>query len=282
MSVYGNITYRLKLLFENGTFIEYNSKNLDCSGSVYRSMMVACNSANVDIINVPKEDRQKLFVPTIFYNRKIIIMQLYLGREGLGEYLVCEKDIYKGETSKRGQNFTTSLQALAGINALAGTYSINLQNVSFREVIKGLAETTGLPVGEVQTKDNGKYNFCHSGKTGVQLLREWQQSFENIDIYVDNNKINAVEKAYYVPINKVWYINEQLKASPQLVDNKIRIQMQLDPRINLNDVVSLTSKTNSSLNGDYRVQVCTHNFTCARFGKSTGETVAELLYIPAP
>jgi len=277
---YKNIQYNVNILLPNGTILTIDDSMLDCSGSVVRNGAQVTNHGTITIKNLNREHRNELFVTSVYVKqRPNIIVQLFVGRDGLGKYLMFEKDVFQASTVREGTDYLTTIECISGVSALSKTFNVNIKNMQLKDVIKNLSETMGIGIGTLDTNNTELFNVGQANKTGHEIIRDLKRQIPNVDFFVDDNKLHVCDKGKASTI-KAWTVTgNQLKAVPQLTENLVRLKMHLDPRINIGDTVDVKSQIMQSLNAPYIVQSVSHTFEYSMFGRSTGTTTVDCLYI---
>jgi len=279
---YGNIIGTVQILIgRTGETLTFSSDQYDISGDIQRSSVANLNSGNITVDNIFPATFSRLWKARIGANSGQIILRVEIGREGLGFFKVCEKDIIESSMTKSEQTYKAKFLAVAGMNALSQNYTINTKNANLQQIMEDFSSVTTIPIGKIQTTDIKNVDFVTLPQTGTQTLKQIERAFPNANVYVDGNKIYAIDKNSWINKNKGLKIGtNQLRLPPTLEANRIKCDIHLDPRFEINDIVEIDSKVSPYLNGQYKVVNVIHNFSITRTGNSTGSTKIELLYFP--
>lgn len=279
---YGNIIGAVQILIgRTGEILTFASDNYDISGNIQRSSLANLNSGSITVDNIPPATFSRLWKTRIGANNGQIILRVEIGREGLGLFKVCEKDIIESSMTKNEQTYKATFLAVASMNALAQNYTMNSKNANLQQIMEDFSSETKIPIGRVQTSDTKNVDFVTFPQTGTKTLKEIERSFPNANVYIDGNKIYAIDKKSWINTNKGLKITtNQLRLPPTLEANRIKCDIHLDPRFEINDIAQIESTVSPYLNGQYKVVNVIHNFSITRTGNSTGSTKIELLYFP--
>lgn len=279
---YGNIIGMIQILIgRTGEILTFSSENYDISGNIQRSNLANLNSGSITINNISPATFSRLWKARIGANNGQIILRAEVGREGLGLFKVCEKDIIESSMTKNEQTYQATFLAIAGMNALAGNYIMNSKNANLQQIIEDFSLETKIPIGRLQTTESKNVDFVTFPQTGTKTLKEIERAFPSANVYVDNNKIYAIDKKSWINTSKGLKITtNQLRSAPTLEANRIKCDIHFDPRFEINDIAQIKSIVSPYLNGQYKVVNVIHNFSITRTGNSSGSTKIEMLYFP--
>lgn len=287
MQTYGNIVYSAILTLEDGSKFEYNSNNLDCTFSIERSTLLAGSSAQIVIDNIKRDDYTRFYSPRILFGKNIRgIMEFSLGREGLGIYQVFKKDVYEITTKKEGQTTQTTFFCMAGQFALSSVQTFSTQQATLKSILQVFAQNNNIEIGMFAFNDERVIDFHLPASSGMQILSTLRRLYPRINIYIDNNKLYAInffdKVAPENPRDGIVITPEQLISSPTSVEGtKIRIAIHLDPRVEVGQALSLTSNIVPQWNGSYSIATVKHIGNVSRTQSSNGRTEIDLLYLKA-
>lgn len=287
MQTYGNIVYSAILTLEDGTQFEYNSNNLDCTFAIERSILPAGSSAQIVINNIKRDDYTRFYSPRILFGKNIRgIMEFSLGREGLGMYQVFKKDTYEITTKQEGQTTQTTFFCMAGQFALSTVQTFSTKQATLKSILQVFAQNNNIEIGMLSFTDERVIDFHLPASTGMQILSTLRRLYPRINIYIDNNKLYAINFFDKVaPTDErdgVVITPEQLISSPISVEGtRIRIVIHLDPRIEVGQALSLTSNIVPQWNGSYSIASVKHIGNVSYMQSSNGRTEIDLLYLKA-
>lgn len=283
MQTYGNIVYSATLTFADGSQFEYNSSNLDCSFSIERTTVLAGSSAQIVIDNIKRDDYTRFYSPNITFGKNLQgVMEFSLGREGGELSKVLKKDIFTIETKQEEQTTKTTFFCMAGQFALTKLQTFSTQQATLKSILEVFAKNNNLEIGNLAFDNQRVVDFHLPSSTGMQLLATLRRLYPRINIYIDNNKLYAIDfsvaNANYN--NGVVITPEQLISSPSPVEgNKIRIEVHLDPTIEVGQALTLQSNIVPQWDGNYSIATVRHNGNVSRMQSSNGKTVIDLLYL---
>jgi hypothetical protein len=287
MQTYSNIIYSATVTLEDGSRFEYNSDNLDCTFSIERSIVLAGSNAQIVIDNIKRDDFTRFYSPRILYGKTIRgVMEFSLGREGQELYQVFKKDIYEITTKQDGQTTQTTFFCMAGQFALSNVQTFSTQQATLKSILQVFAQNNNLEIGSLAFDDEMAVDFHLPASSGMQLLSTLRRLYPNINIYIDNNKLYAInffDKVEPKNSNEGIVITpEQLISNPTSVEGtKIRIAIHLDPRVEVGQALSLTSNIVPQWNGSYSIATVKHIGNVSRIQSSNGRTEIDLLYLKA-
>lgn len=282
MQTYNNLIYSAILTLEDGSSFEYNSSNLDCTFSIFRSTTLAGSSAQIVIDNIKQDDYTRFYSPQILFGKRIrSVMQFSLGREGLGTYQVFKKDVFEILTTKEEQTSKTSFSCQAGQLALESVKPFSTQASTLKNILQVFAKNNNLEIGKLLFQDTQVLDFHLPPSTGMQMLSALRRLFPHINIYIDNNKLYAIDFSLNtMDAEGIVITPEQLISSPTPVDGtKIRIKIHLDPRVEVGQALSLESEIVPQWKGAYTIASIKHIGNISYQGASNGFTEIDLLYL---
>ena len=283
MQTYGNITYSATVTLEDGSEFKYNSENLDCTFAIEKSIVLAGSSAQIVISNIKNDDYTRFYSPRILFGKSVRgVMEFSIGREGMGEYQVFKKDIFEVTTQKEGQTTQTTFFCMSGQFALSSVKTFSTQNATLESILKMFAENNNLQIGLLAIDDLQTVDFHLPPSTGLQLLAILRRLYPNINIYIDNNKLYAINFSIAQEPQEInlAITPEQIISPPTPIDGiKIRTVVHLDPRIEVGQAIKLTSNIVPQWNGSYSIASVKHTGNVSRIGSSDGRTEIHLLYL---
>lgn len=273
------IRYKLEMYVDNDLYKTYSSDNVDCTGVITKNIISNGSIAKITLFNISQADYVSYFItPLNFINRKKMFFRLYLSTSNNKEeyILVCEKDVYKATPSFNNTNMTNSVElfGIAGINALSSIYTLNQTGVTQYQIVNNIGKAFSLPIAHNTLNDTQKYNFVQSPTIGSDILEVVAKQF-NVDVYVDDGKIFALNKNDIIRENKTDIV---ITSTPQLDGNSLITEALLNPYLTCGTSIELKSSTAPFLNDRYKIIKLMHSFTSALTGQSKGTTTIYNLY----
>ena len=254
---------------------------LTCNMSIRRSILASDISASVQIYNLNKTTRNKIYQPPFqqFNERKFITIEAGYGDLN-NAYLIFKGVIMQAFSSKGGasvdivteiqaNSFTTfsdtSLQVESGtpVRDVFKTISNDLPNCTIGNI--------GAIGGEIQT------TTTFDGNTLEQM-----QKITGGNTFVDNGTINCIlqNECIDVPVPLITSHNALLE-TPRRSAANLTVKTLFEPSVIVGQLVEIDSQIEDDFDGQYKCIGITHDLMFSETQSGTRTTTLELLLLPS-
>ena len=243
----------------NGELRVYENLYVTASGTKFANPLQ--NECEVKITNLAKDIRDYLLTETSPFNAnktpKRIIIEA--GRQSTGTFRLFEGDITECVASQP-PDITLTLKAKTGQFNKGTIVAVSqAAQTPLSRIAKDVADALGLSL-VFEAKDKNISNYSFSGASIKQVDKLSQAG--NVNAYVDDK--NLVVKDYNVPLQGVTHTlsaESGMIGIPETTEQGVKVKYLLDPKTQLGGQLTLESKINKALSGDYVIYKLSFDIT---------------------
>jgi hypothetical protein len=234
----------------DGRLKTYEGLNVAASGEKFANALQ--NEATIQITNLDKATRDYLLTETSPYspNRKRKLITLDAGRESTGAWRVFAGDVVSA-TISQPPDIDLTLKARTGNYYRGEIVSKSHPTTNLSVIAGGVAKDLGLRlVFEAKDKKIGNYQFTGAAEKQVSQLG----SAGGVDAFIDDQ--NLVVKNRAEPLQHYTSVLSEesgMIGIPEVTDKGVKVAMLLVPGVQLGGRLTLASKMNPALNGNYTI-----------------------------
>jgi hypothetical protein len=238
-----------------------------------RNTMASLNYMSIDVYNLGKSIRDRLFQDRFFVRDKTITFEG--GYDSLS--LMYSGNITECSSAREGTNIITRIESLVGVYDVAST-------LTFQTLDKGktLKDVFNFLTGEFPTLQRGAI-----GDYDEVLLRpvtlngntyELLKKYSNGDVFIDNGKVYVLKRNEVVDADiPIIDIDTGLLETPRRDDAFLSITTLFEPRVTMKQKIELKSAIMPVYNGTYAVCGIMHQGTISEAVNGSCRSVFDLI-----
>lgn len=243
----------------NGELRVYENLYVVASGTKFANPLQ--NECEVKIANLATDVRDYLLTETSPFNanktpKRIIIDA---GRVSTGTFRLFEGDITECVASQP-PDITLTIKAKTGQFSKGDIVAVSqAAQTPLSRIAKDVADSLKLSL-VFEAKDKNIANYSFSGATLKQVDKLSEAG--NVNAYVDDK--NLVVKDYNVPLQGVTHTlsaESGMIGIPETTEQGIKVKYLLDPKTQLGGQLTVESKINKALSGDYVIYKLSFDIT---------------------
>ena len=239
---------------------------------VNRTLFADINSMDVEIYNLAPDTYNQLFFDYFNPKRRTIILEVgYLGQE---MSIIFIGDVWNCYTSRQGSNIITQIHALTALKSLQVQSDATLMNISRNKILTYAANDMGLDI-EIYSGEDTKFSRPVSIEGNSMKIIE---KYTGDVAHIDNNKIIVLENQDAIK-GEVPLINDEsgLLGVPRHEDAILSVDIILEPRIVIGQIIEIQSRIMSEFDGQYKVYGIKHEGIISDSVAGTATTTLEML-----
>lgn len=269
--------YKLTIELEDGKAIEITDP-LTCEFQIERNANASLNNATFKIYNLSKTNSNQLTQNR--YNaaraggvRKKVIFQV-----GYGDLSVAFiGSVLEAYPYRQGTEIITFINAQdGGYEAYTGFSNTTLTaGTTILDAFKTLGKSLGLNLGAIgETTGEYKRGKALIGNSFTLMSKEFKDEF-----FIDLEKINKLKINEYIKsgAGAIQITSETgLLGTPILQGTRLVVEMLLEPRIKVGNLVDIKSSINPKFDGQYKVIGINHTGIISEASSGQARTVLQL------
>ena len=240
--------------------------------SVNRTLFADINSLDVEIYNLAPDTYNKLFFDYFNVNRRTIILEA--GYKGQELSIIFIGDVWNCYTSRQGCDIITKIHALVGLKSLQLQTDLTLGGISRNKILTQAAHDMAMDI-EIYSGEDKKFNRAVSLSGNSYGII---QKYSDNHAFIDNNTIKVLDDRDAIQ-GEVVLINDQsgLLGVPKHEDALLSVDMILEPRIMIGQIIEIQSRIMSEFDGQYKVYGIKHEGVISDAVSSSAITTLEML-----
>lgn len=264
--------YRLTIDPADGGDVIVITKPFTLQFLVQRRMFSALNLFNGDIYNLSEGARNRLFQEPWSDRKKRVTLEM--GYDTLTT--VFTGFLWSGHTQREGADIVTSIECKSEIWDLTETtiYETINSGQTVGDILNGIAGNfTQLSIGAIGDYPDKLLRPVVLNGNAWQLFKQYSDN----TAFVDNGRIYALKKTEAIE-GEFIYITPQsgLLATPKRELGTLQVQMLLEPRIKMGQIVGLDATASRIYNGNYKVYGIQHMGTISSAVGGDCRTILDL------
>jgi hypothetical protein len=239
---------------------------------VNRTLFADINSMDVELYNLAPDTYNKLFFD--FFNTKRRTIILEAGYKGQELSIIFIGDVWNCYTSRQGSDIITKIHALTALKSLQVQSDATLANISRNKILTYAASDMALDI-EIYSGEDTKFSrpVSISGNS-MKIIKKYTDE----NAYIDNNKIIVLENQDAIK-GEVPLINDEsgLLGVPRHEDALLSVDIILEPRIVIGQIIEIKSRIMSEFDGQYKVYGIKHEGIISDAVSGSATTTLEML-----
>lgn len=240
--------------------------------SVNRTLFADINSMDVELYNLAPDTYNKLFFDYFNTKRRTIILEA--GYKGQELSIIFIGDVWNCYTSRQGSDIITKIHALVGLRSLQVQTDATLANISRNQILTKAANDMMMDI-EIYSGENTKFTRPVSLEGNSMGII---QKYSDDNAFIDNGKIIVLNDRDAFN-GEVVLINDEsgLLGVPRHEDALLSVDIILEPRILIGQLIEIQSRIMSEFDGQYKVYGIKHEGIISDAISSSATTTLEML-----
>ena len=240
--------------------------------SVNRTLFADINSMDVELYNLAPDTYNKLFFDYFNTKRRTIILEA--GYKGQELSIIFIGDVWNCYTSRQGSDIITKIHALVGLRSLQVQTDATLANISRNQILTKAANDMMMDI-EIYSGEDTKFTRPVSLEGNSMGII---QKYSDNNAFIDNGKIIVLNDRD-VFNGEVVLINDEsgLLGVPRHEDALLSVDIILEPRILIGQLIEIQSRIMSEFDGQYKVYGIKHEGIISDAISSSATTTLEML-----
>lgn len=226
-------------------------QDLDITVNIAKTSNQIQNESTVTIANLAKDVRDHLLTETSPYNKNYTPKQITVqaGRNSIGAHTIFSGSIIETSPTQPPDIITTITAKTLNFNkgvVIAASYS---KTTAISTIAADVAKRLGLAL-TFEATDRNIANFSFTGASSklIDKLNE----FGGVSAFADDNRLVVVDAGK--PLKAPSHIVSEdtgMVGLPELTAIGVRVKFMLSPGAQIHGGLTIDSKQNPALNGDY-------------------------------
>lgn len=240
--------------------------------SVNRTLFADINSMDVELYNLAPDTYNALFFDYFNTKRRTIILEA--GYKGQELSIIFIGDVWSCYTSRQGSDIITKIHALVGLRSLQVQTDATLANISRNQILTKAANDMMMDI-EIYSGEDTKFTRPVSLEGNSMGII---QKYSDNNAFIDNGKIIVLNDRD-VFNGEVVLINDEsgLLGVPRHEDALLSVDIILEPRILIGQLIEIQSRIMSEFEGQYKVYGIKHEGIISDAISSSATTTLEML-----
>lgn len=240
--------------------------------SVNRTLFADINSLDVELYNLAPDTYNDLFFDYFNVKRRTIILEA--GYKGQEMSIIFIGDVWNCYTSRQGSDIITKIHALVGLKSLQVQTDATLANISRNKILTKAANDMMMDI-EIYSGEDTKFSRPVSLEGNSMGII---QKYCGNNAFIDNGKIIVLEDRDVIK-GEVPLINDEsgLLGVPRHEDALLSVDIILEPRIIIGQLIEIQSRIMNEFDGQYKVYGIKHEGIISDAISSSATTTLEML-----
>lgn len=240
--------------------------------SVNRTLFADINSMDVELYNLAPDTYNKLFFDYFNTKRRTIILEA--GYKGQELSIIFIGDVWNCYTSRQGSDIITKIHALVGLRSLQVQTDATLANISRNQILTKAANDMMMDI-EIYSGEDTKFTRPVSLEGNSMGII---QKYSDDNAFIDNGKIIVLNDRDAFN-GEVVLINDEsgLLGVPRHEDALLSVDIILEPRVLIGQLIEIQSRIMSEFDGQYKVYGIKHEGIISDAVSSSATTTLEML-----
>lgn len=240
--------------------------------SVNRSLFSEVNVMDAEIYNLAPKTYNQLFFD--YFNLKTRRVTLEAGYSETGLSTIFIGDMWSCYTHREGATIITKMHCIMGLKSMQQHTDVTLAGITRDKVLAKVASDMSLELAIYSGEDKEFTRPITLMDNSMKIAQQYSDG----NAHIDNGKLMILENADAIK-GEVPLINDQsgLLGVPRHEDALLSVDIILEPRMLVGQIVEINSRIHPMFNGQYKVFGIKHEGTISESESGIATTTLEML-----